>query len=227
MRYVHLSGLGKSSIPGPLDTIIGGASDLMQHVVAADSLDFKDFLLISGSRFDVGSSALRKTCDKVCGQMGKLLVAVGGSVRVLKQGFQGAVHGGSATYDRLTKACAEYQKAKNHLALARASVKLREKTGRPKHPGADEALAKRENAVVFAQKKIIEALGGSLITASTQRKKTGAPTGDATPQEDGYAPPDSHDTYENPVAGEGAGSSVGKTVLLLALAAGGVYAATR
>jgi hypothetical protein len=227
MHYVSLSGLGKSSIPGPLDTLMGGASDLMQHVVAADSLDFKDFLMIAGSRFDVGSSALRKTCDKVCGRMGTLLVAVGGSIRVLKAGFEGAVHGGSATYDRLTKACAEYQKAKNHLALAKAARQMREKTGRPAPAGSAEAFAKRENAVTLAQKKIIEALGGSLITASTQRKKPDAPVSTVGPPSDSYATPEAYETGETQEGGASAQGSLAKTVLLLTLAAGAAYAATR
>jgi len=227
MHYVSLSGLGKSAIPGPLDTLMGGASDLMQHVVAADSLDFKDFLMIAGSRFDVGSSALRKTCDKVCGRMGTLLVAVGGSIRVLKAGFDGAIHGGSATYDRLTKACAEYQKAKNHLALAKSAIKLRKKTGRPEPAGSVEALAKRENAVTLAQKKIIEALGGSLITASTQRKKTDVPGSVDNLSSESYAAPESYGADESPADSAPTQGSAGKTVLLLALAAGAAYAATR
>ncbi len=73
--------------------LMEGGADLAAHVLSAGDLDLTDFLAIAGTRFEAGSAALTKTCDTVCGRMGKLLSAVGGAARVIREGFKGSVRG--------------------------------------------------------------------------------------------------------------------------------------
>jgi hypothetical protein len=222
--------------------LMEGGADFAAHVLSAGDLDLTDFLTIAGTRFDAGSAALTKTCDKVCGRMGKLLTAVGGAARVIREGFKGSVRGGAATYDKLDKACDEYGAAKRKLAGLQAGKKMY--TGKktfvskrdPSHEKFKQDLVDAETKYVLAQKKIIEALGGSLVTASVQkdakREANNEVDGEYVPhasegRDSGGGGSSDRSSTPSERGGSSSGSSIGKTVLLVALAAGTVFAFTR
>lgn len=222
--------------------LMEGGADLAAHVLSAGDLDLTDFLAIAGTRFEAGSAALTKTCDTVCGRMGKLLSAVGGAARVIREGFKGTVRGGAATYDKLDKACDEYGAAKRKLASLQAGKKMyggKKKLVSKRDPGHEkwqQDLVDAETKYVLAQKKIIEALGGSLVTASVQkdakRKAANEVEGVYVPSAAEAQAAQERASRGSASRGGGAsasstGSSVGKTVLLAALAAGTVFAFTR
>lgn len=224
--------------------LMEGGADLAAHVLSAGDLDLTDFLAIAGTRFEAGSAALTKTCDTVCGRMGKLLSAVGGAARVIREGFKGSVRGGAATYDKLDKACDEYGDAKRKLASLQAGKKMyggKKKLASkrdPDHEKWQQDLVDTETKYVLAQKKIIEALGGSLVTASVQkdakRKAANEVEGVYVPSAAEAQAQAAQERASKGSASRGGsastsstGSSVGKTVLLAALAAGTVFAFTR
>ena len=192
----------------------GQVADVVEHVATGGDMDLSLFALVAGSRFDAGSKALTTVCDNVCGRLGKLLVTVGGGLRVVRLGFQAGVRGGAATFDRLTSACTEYDAAKARLRLAVTAKSSAKGAG---VEVARLAQVKAETDVVRAQKKILEALGGSLITASTQKDVSSQAHKVPPPR---YAPP----RYAPPRPVKKAGVS---PIVLVALAAGAVYAATR
>ena len=99
VRYQDLSGVAGLGLS--LDDVMDAAGDVAEHVLTAGDLDFTDFLMISGTRYEPASELLTKACDKICGRLGKLLLSVGGSLRMLREGFKASVRGGAATFERV------------------------------------------------------------------------------------------------------------------------------
>lgn len=167
---------------GFVDDLVEGGQDLVEHTIAGggEGMDFTAFALVAGTRFKEGDAALTAVCDKVCGRLGTLLASVGGFARVIRNGFAAGVRGGAATFDRLDHGCRTYRRAKTRLARAKQAMRMYSGKKKLVSKRAGGTAAAAENArrqvvlaetnVVLAQKMILEALGGSLITASTQEK---------------------------------------------------------
>lgn len=144
-----------SDIAGTAEHLLAGGSDL----------DLTEFAVIAGSRLEVGSQVLNATCDRVCSRLGQLLVSVGGFVRVLQEGFKTGIRGGAATFDKLQGNCKRYDAAKKRVREAKARMEQTQGAMREHHR---MQKVEAETAVALAQKGIIEALGGSLVTGSVQ-----------------------------------------------------------
>ena len=160
MRYYMRR--GQSGLGISFSDVAAGAENVVNVVDAAHGgLDITALTVVAGRQFKAGEAALDATCNGVCSGFGRILAAVGGAVRVLKDGFGGSIHGGAATFDKLGVACADYN-------VARSVMKLNPT------PSSQAWLAR-------AQGQIVTVLGGTMITASVQHAKPKPEVSVATP----------------------------------------------